>query len=435
MVQSAQSNEFPQGQCTWWASQRYWQLTGDYVPWSGNAYEWAGNAPQFGWSVSSSPQTGDIVCFQPGVQKADSVYGHVAIVESISGNSIYTSNLNFDGNQTTITDATFQTGSGVSFINNGQGGVNTNPIPASGTPATEATKSGNGTQSGQSQTINGTSGDTAVTLQQFCVAVLNRLKNDKGVTNITGTAQHTTNFMIAWAMQESGETIKNGHMCSWNPFNTTLQVNDATYGNSKVCGQTLGVQAYPDQGMGETATAHTLEGNRGYSALWNALATDDENGLGFGNTGMATNVAQGLAIWVNGKPDLARANSYILSIMANAGIKGGYIVDFSKSNSSIQPASQSQIDKWGSQIIGYYASGSSALNDLGLTGVAQALQNLSSSLAGVGTFFQGLSDLMKDPVRIFKVLAGAVLTIAGIVLFINAMAAPTVQKVAKVAAL
>lgn len=426
MVQSAQSNSFPQGQCTWWACQRYWQLTGDYIPWSGNAYEWAGNATKFGWSVSGTPQTGDIVCFQPGVQGADNTFGHVAIVESVNGGGIYTSNLNYDGNQSTITDATFQTGTGVSFINNGQGGVSTNPIPASGSPPSVALVR----KSGQTGNINGTTGDVSATLQTFCTAVLNRLKNDKGITNIGGTpAQHTINFMIAWAMQESASSIKNGTMCSWNPFNTTLQTTDATLGNSTTCGQTLGVQSYPTQGIGEDATAHTIEGNRGYGALWNALATDDENGLGFSNGLIAADVAGGLAQWVSGKPDVNRPgnSAYIIAIMSLAGITNPGITG-QPSRSTLAGASQSEIDKWGSQIIGYYASSATILNNLGLTGVAQALQNLSSSLSGVGTFFQDLANLMKDPIRIFKVLAGAALIIVGLVLFIRAMAVPTAKK-------
>lgn len=432
MVQSASTNTYPQGQCTWWASQRYWQLTGYYVPWKADAKDWSSQATGYGWSVSSTPQTGDIVCFQPGVQSADSTFGHVGIVEKILGSgSISTSNLNFDGQQQNITDFTFSTGNGVSFINDGQGSVNTDPIPLSGTPATQALQKGNSTQKTTSNSINGTSGDTAVTLQTFCIAVLNRLKNDRGVTNIGGNpAQHTINFMIAWAMQESGSSIKNGSMCTWNPFNTTLPTTDTDsqeQGPSKLCGQTLGIQSYPTQGTGEDATSHTIERNKGYDALWNALATDDENGLGFTDGSIAENVAQGLALWVSGKADVASNRNYIIPIMANAGISNPSIRSLDKSKSTLTGASQDQINKWGSQVIGYYASSQTALENLGLQGVANALNNFANSLQGVGSFFQSMSNLFKDPIRIFKILFGIVLVIVGLVLFVKTMAIPTVK--------
>jgi surface antigen len=115
---SSSNNSFPYGQCTWWADERYHQLTGFYVPWTGNAYQWAYNAPSYGWIVSSTPHIPSIMVFQPGVQYASSTYGHVAIAESInSDGSIRTSNMNVYGYAFgTVAYLTNYAGSGVSFV-------------------------------------------------------------------------------------------------------------------------------------------------------------------------------------------------------------------------------------------------------------------------------------------------------------------------------
>ncbi len=56
----AMTNFFPYGECTWWASQRYFQLHGTYVPWqtNANAWQWASRAYQYHWNVSSTPSVG-----------------------------------------------------------------------------------------------------------------------------------------------------------------------------------------------------------------------------------------------------------------------------------------------------------------------------------------------------------------------------------------
>src|SRR5437763_10528300 len=71
-------NFFPQGQCTWWATQRYHQLHGVYVPWTtqSNAWQWRDRAKDFHWQVSSTPNVGDIVDLQPWVEGAYNL-GHV----------------------------------------------------------------------------------------------------------------------------------------------------------------------------------------------------------------------------------------------------------------------------------------------------------------------------------------------------------------------
>jgi len=114
------SDHFAFGQCTYYASMRYHQLTGYWVPWLGNAYQWSYAAGAFGWIVSSKPHVPSIIVLQPGVQYAG-WYGHVAIVESINPDgSVSTSNWNWygpgGGGWARLSVVTFRPGPGVSFV-------------------------------------------------------------------------------------------------------------------------------------------------------------------------------------------------------------------------------------------------------------------------------------------------------------------------------
>ena len=109
-------NHFFFGQCTYWASMRYYALTGHWVPWLGNAWQWAAGASASGWIISGAPHLHSIIVLQPGVQGAG-WYGHVAIVEQINADgSVLTSNYNWAGNWGRETFVTFMPGSGVSFV-------------------------------------------------------------------------------------------------------------------------------------------------------------------------------------------------------------------------------------------------------------------------------------------------------------------------------
>jgi surface antigen len=114
----AGSLNWPVGQCTFWANSRYHQLTGYWVSWSGNADQWAAGARAAGWHVSTSPHVPSIIVLMPYVQGA-SGYGHVAVVESMNGNTVHTSNMNWYANGGGWDRESFQdftTGSGVSFV-------------------------------------------------------------------------------------------------------------------------------------------------------------------------------------------------------------------------------------------------------------------------------------------------------------------------------
>jgi len=85
---SSSGNTYPWGQCTWYAKQRSgWAGNG----W-GNGAQWGASAAAQGFTVNHTPAAGAIVVFGAGQMvgnwQADPAYGHVAFVESVSGNSI-----------------------------------------------------------------------------------------------------------------------------------------------------------------------------------------------------------------------------------------------------------------------------------------------------------------------------------------------------------
>jgi surface antigen len=117
-VVTGSPENWPLGVCTYWANYRYHELTGYWVTWLGNAYQWAEGARLAGWHVSSQPHVPSIIVLQPGVQGASS-YGHVAVVESASGDTVHTSNMNWyanGGGWDIVSYYDFTVGPGVSFI-------------------------------------------------------------------------------------------------------------------------------------------------------------------------------------------------------------------------------------------------------------------------------------------------------------------------------
>ena len=77
-------HKFPYGYCTWYVSQRR------YVPWGGNAGAWLYNAKSMGYYTGKTPKVGAIIV------TAESWWGHVGIVESVSGSSITISEMNYE---------------------------------------------------------------------------------------------------------------------------------------------------------------------------------------------------------------------------------------------------------------------------------------------------------------------------------------------------
>ena len=83
---AGQGHRFPYGWCTWYVAQKR------YVPWSGNAGAWIFNAKIMGYKTGRTPQPGSIV-----VTTENRYYGHVALVEKVSGDSITVSEMNYVG--------------------------------------------------------------------------------------------------------------------------------------------------------------------------------------------------------------------------------------------------------------------------------------------------------------------------------------------------
>lgn len=81
-----QGHRFPYGYCTWFVAQKR------YVPWGGNAGTWLFNARAYGYKTGKNPTVGSIV-----VTTENRYYGHVALVEKVSGDTITVSEMNYTG--------------------------------------------------------------------------------------------------------------------------------------------------------------------------------------------------------------------------------------------------------------------------------------------------------------------------------------------------
>lgn len=79
-------HRFPYGYCTWYVAQKR------YVPWSGNAGTWLYKAKAMGYRTGRAPAPGAIM-----VTTENRYYGHVAVVEKVSGGNIVVSEMNYTG--------------------------------------------------------------------------------------------------------------------------------------------------------------------------------------------------------------------------------------------------------------------------------------------------------------------------------------------------
>lgn len=79
-------HRFPYGYCTWYVAQKR------YVPWGGNAGTWLYHAKSMGYQTGKAPRPGAIM-----VTTESRYYGHVALVEKVSGDSITVSEMNYVG--------------------------------------------------------------------------------------------------------------------------------------------------------------------------------------------------------------------------------------------------------------------------------------------------------------------------------------------------
>ncbi len=79
------SHSFPWGWCTWYVASRR------HVPWGGNAGTWLYHAKAYGANTGRTPKVGAIMV------SGESRWGHVAIVESVKGDTITISEMNYRG--------------------------------------------------------------------------------------------------------------------------------------------------------------------------------------------------------------------------------------------------------------------------------------------------------------------------------------------------
>lgn len=84
-AQAGAGHKFPYGYCTWYVAQK------KYVPWGGNAGTWLYHAKSMGYATGRTPRVGSIMV------TSESWWGHVAIVESVSGDNITVSEMNYRG--------------------------------------------------------------------------------------------------------------------------------------------------------------------------------------------------------------------------------------------------------------------------------------------------------------------------------------------------
>ena len=78
-------HKFPYGYCTWYVSQRR------YVPWGGNAGTWIYHAKAAGYKTGKAPAVGAIIV------TSESWWGHVGIVEKVSGGAVTIAEMNYKG--------------------------------------------------------------------------------------------------------------------------------------------------------------------------------------------------------------------------------------------------------------------------------------------------------------------------------------------------
>ncbi|MFH1461134.1 MAG: LysM peptidoglycan-binding domain-containing protein [Patescibacteria group bacterium] len=86
---TGKSRSFPYGQCTWYIAQKR------IVTWSGHAKAWLANARAAGYQTGATPQIGAIMVMTEGGWLGR-LYGHVAYVESINGNWVTISEMNYN---------------------------------------------------------------------------------------------------------------------------------------------------------------------------------------------------------------------------------------------------------------------------------------------------------------------------------------------------
>lgn len=87
LPQKNTTHYFYTGNCTHYINAIY------YIPWRGNAIRWIDNARELGYTISDTPEVGDLLITSEGAR----TIGHVALVEKVTPDTIVISEMNFMG--------------------------------------------------------------------------------------------------------------------------------------------------------------------------------------------------------------------------------------------------------------------------------------------------------------------------------------------------
>lgn len=85
-IPAGSSHLFPRGYCTWYVASKV------KITFGGNAKAWLGNAKAAGYATGSTPAVHAVV-----VTNESRKYGHVALVERVTGSGIVVSEMNYEG--------------------------------------------------------------------------------------------------------------------------------------------------------------------------------------------------------------------------------------------------------------------------------------------------------------------------------------------------
>lgn len=218
------------GNCTMYAWDRWKELGHEMAYSFGNAKDWANSARTRGYAVGDIPALKSIIVFAPGAYGASRPNGHVAIIESISGNQITISEQNCNGGSRVVRRTFTLTSNrdNVDFIYFPAGGTRVQLSSNTTLSTTNPTRNQNVTA--RATLIN--TGNRAVTIQEFVVSV--RLGSDwngqqynfTSETNITLQPGQTHQYSKTRSFPNTGNyfaeaTIKlNGN---WGGINNLLE--------------------------------------------------------------------------------------------------------------------------------------------------------------------------------------------------------------------
>ncbi len=226
-------------------------------------------------------------------------------------------------------------------------------------------------------------------------------------------------FIMGWISAEFGGGSDIG--CANNPLATCYGMPGDSPCNAPHC-----VRNYKNYQDGLDANLRAISLSY-YNSLRHALATNDENNLGFHGHKMAGNIAGDLSVWVHGKRTPV-ATSYINNILAGAGVANP-TVSSGDGGSNPPPASDNSPE---TACLGCGAKNSKPWQDCvdqfhrskAYPPCAKPKQVPGIDLSifkPLNDFFAKLNTLIANPMRLAKGMLGVLLIIAGLYLLIQTL--------------